>query len=45
MHDEDDLEWRVMDAEASRDMWRCVSGILLMLWVAAMLVIWRGAIP
>ena len=45
MHDEDDLEWRVMDAESSRDMWRCVSGILLMLWVAAMLVIWRGAIP
>jgi hypothetical protein len=42
---DDDLEWRVMDAEASRDMWRCAAGILFLLWVAAMVVIYRGPIP
>jgi hypothetical protein len=44
MHD-DDLEWRVMDAEASRAMWRCIACIGWLLWLAAMVVIWRGAIP
>jgi hypothetical protein len=41
MHD-DDLEWRVMDAEASRAMWVCIAGLGWMLFGAALLVIWRG---
>lgn len=41
----DDLEWELMDTRASRDMWRCIAGILFLLWVAAMVVIYRGAIP